>query len=91
VKQLKWTTADAKRAKAMGWFLVLNWPTRPEWDKRIRAIENGPFKSDDEAVSAVMGAYGSIVFTLAGGDKKEILNAYTCRKAIALCCGAKKG
>ena len=82
MKTLHWTTADAKRAEKMGW--------RIDWchsciSREIKVAETSPFNSDDEAIEWVMSEADTGY--LGGNVCQEVK---TCRKAIALCCGAKK-
>jgi len=50
---------------------------------RITYCQDGPFKSDDEAIEWIMEQFQSVF-----GERK---NWKTIAKAIALCCGAKRG
>ena len=91
MKTLTWTAADAKRAEKMGWRLdtglIVN-KTGGHYinNYTLHAIYNGPFNSDDEAIEFV---YREADSGYDGGNVCEEMK--TCRKAILLCCGAKKG
>jgi hypothetical protein len=97
MKKLIWTKADAGRAANMGWCLapIIDKHTFQVGSYRIACcieiwrvdvcLQKSPFKSDDDAIKFVFEVADSCY----GGPACPKVK--TCRKAVLLCMGAKRG
>lgn len=83
MKPLHWTKADAKGAEKMGFRIGTDmfYGEAFCWIK----LDGARFKSDDEAIQFVFETSDSCYGGPACADVK------TCRKAVLLCMGAKRG